>query len=81
MRVRTSSRKSTLLAEITLTLTGIGTLPPMRTISFCCKARSSLPCASSGKLPISSRNNVPFCASSNLPIAPFLFAPVNEPET
>jgi len=77
----TASLRSSLVAAMMRTSTGVGLVSPMRTISICCNARSSLACISRGRLLTSSRNSVPPLASSIFPIMPPFLAPVNAPPT
>jgi lipoate-protein ligase A len=72
-------RKFLLVAQMTLTSTGIMRLSPIRVMFFSCSTRNRLTCCSKGISPISSRNRVPPVASSNFPSLPPLRAPVKAP--
>ena len=74
----TSARRSRLVAATTRTSTLRVWMPPTRSISRSCRARSSLPCAVQLRMPISSRKSVPPSARSKRP-ARALCAPVKPP--
>ncbi len=70
--------RSRLVAATSRTSTLIVRVPPRRSNSCSCRARSSLGCSSSGISPTSSRNSVPLLASSKRPTF-CAMAPVNAP--
>ena len=74
----TAASRSRLVAATRRKSTRTGRVPPTRSNSRSCSARSSLACRLSGSSPISSRNSVPPSASSSRPF--FMpSAPVNAP--
>ena len=75
-----ASARSRLVAEISRTLTLVGSLVPTRTISPVSSTRSSFTWIEMGMSPISSRNSVPPLAYWNRPIRS-RSAPVNAPLT